>query len=126
MNDMNHFAAVGRLTADAKLAYTTNGSAILNFSIAVNRSKKQGDQWVDDASFFTCKAFGKMAEAVNPYFKKGQQIAIEGYMKQERWEDQEGVHQSRVVLCADNVQLVGGHRDNSNGGYEPNYNSYGA
>lgn len=127
MNDMNHFAAIGRLTADAKISYTTNGSAIVNFSIAVNRSKKQGDEWVDDPSFFACKVFGKQGEALNPYLKKGQQVAIEGYLKQERWQDQEGVHQSRVVLCADNIQLTGGHRDNNdNGGYEPSYNSYGA
>ena len=52
MADLNHVVLIGRLTRDAELKYTSNGQAVCKFSIAVNRRKKNGDQWEDEASFF--------------------------------------------------------------------------
>ena len=56
MNDLNHVVLIGRLTQDAELKYTQNGYAISSFSIAVNRSRKNGDQWVEEANFFEEKS----------------------------------------------------------------------
>lgn len=106
MRDINVVVLVGRLTRDSELKYTKSGMAIARFSIAVNRSRKQDDQWVDETSFFDIDYWGKAAEAVNKYLTKGQQVAVEGELKQDRWE-QDGQPRSRVVVNANNVRLLG-------------------
>lgn len=105
--DMNSVSLIGRLTRDAELKYTPGGLAISRFSIAVNRRKKNGDAWEDEASFFDITLFGKSAESVNQYLVKGKQVAIKGELHQDRWE-QEGQARSKVGINAESVQLLGG------------------
>lgn len=102
--------AIGRLTRDAELKYTTGGLAIAKFSIACNSRAKKGDQWIDEASFFEVSVFGKLAETLNQYLTKGKQIAVQGRMKQERWEH-EGKNMSKIVIIAENIQLLGGDKN---------------
>jgi single-strand DNA-binding protein len=64
MNDTNSVAIVGRLTRDVDLKYTANGKAVAEFSIAVNRSVKQGDKWEMVADFFDVTLWDKAAESV--------------------------------------------------------------
>lgn len=116
MADVNHVILVGRLTRDAELKYTSAGFAISNISIAVNRRRKNGDQWVEEASFFEVNLYGKTAEALKPYLLKGKQIAVEGELRQDRWE-QDGQPRSKVVISASNVQLLGGAQ--GSGGASP-------
>ena len=108
MTDLNHVIEIGRLTRDPdNLAYTTSGTARLNLSIAVNRSEKRNGQWQDKASFFDVTVWGKTAENISPYLHKGKQIAVDGYLDQQRWE-KDGVRYSKVCIIANNVQLLGG------------------
>ena len=112
MTDLNHVVLIGRLTRDLgtderSFGYVANGQARANVSIAVNRSKKNGDQWIDEVSYFDVTIWGKTAENLKPYLLKGKQIAIDGYLKQDRWE-KDGQKNSRVVIVANNVQLLGG------------------
>jgi single-strand DNA-binding protein len=107
MADMNKWIGIGRLTRDATLTYTSGGMAICKFAIAVNARVKQGESWADEASFFDVTVFGKAAEAINQYLVKGKQVAVDGRLKQDRWE-KDGQNHSRVVINADNVQLLGG------------------
>jgi len=106
--DVNHVILIGRCTRDAELKYTSGGMAVCKFAIAVNRRKKNGDQWVDEASFFDIACFGKTAESLNQYLQKGKQVAVDGSLHQDRWE-QDGQNRSRVVINADNIQLLGGN-----------------
>ena len=110
MKDLNHVVLVGRLTRDAELKYLNTGTAICTFSIAVTRSVKKGDKWEDEGNFFDVSLFGKQGEAVAQYLTKGQQVAVDGSLKQDRWE-KDGQKHSRVVIVADTVQLLGGKRD---------------
>lgn len=122
-NDINRYVVVGRLTTDATLEYTPGGMAIASFSIAVNRSTKKGDQWVDEANFFDVKAFGRQAENLKPYLTKGKMVGIDGYLKQDRWEDKTtGQKRSKVVVMANDLQLLGGK---SNDYAADNYGGYG-
>ncbi|MDC7221570.1 MAG: single-stranded DNA-binding protein [Spirochaetales bacterium] len=109
--DINKVLLVGRLTRDAELSYTNSGYALCKFSIAVNRRKKQGDNWIDEANFFELTLWGKRAESLNQYLTKGVQIACEGQLKQERWE-QDGQKRSKVSVEAVNIQLLGGKSNN--------------
>ena len=107
MADVNHVILIGRLTRDAELKYTSGGMAVCKFSIAVNKKKKSGDQWVDEANFFDIVLWGKQGESINQYLVKGKQVAVEGELHQNRWE-QDGQSRSKVEINADNVQLLGG------------------
>ncbi len=113
MADINHVILIGRLTRDAELKYTSGGMAVCKFAIAVNRRRKNGDQWVEEASFFDIVLFGRAGEAINQYLVKGKQVAVEGELHQNRWE-QDGQSRSKVEINASNVQLLGGGQ----GGYD--------
>ena len=107
--------AIGRLTKDAELRYTSGGLAISKFSIACNSRAKKGDQWIDEASFFEVSVFGKSAETLNQYLTKGKQIAVQWRMKQERCE-KDGQNHSKIVINADSVQLLGGDKNTQGSG----------
>jgi single-strand DNA-binding protein len=107
MADLNHVVLIGRLTRDAELKYTAGGQAVCKFSIAVNRQKKSGDQWVDEANFFDIVLWGKRGESLNQYLVKGKMVGIDGELRQDRWE-QEGQSRSKVEIVANNIQLLGG------------------
>jgi single-strand DNA-binding protein len=107
MSDLNRVVEIGRLTRDCQLAYTTSGKPVVKFSIAVNEKRRSGDDWVDEANFFDVVLWGKQGEALNQYLVKGKQVAIEGRLRQDRWE-QDGQNRSKVVIEASSIQLLGG------------------
>lgn len=107
MADINHVVLVGRLSRDAELKYTQGGAAICRFSIVINRRRKTGDQWTEEPNFFDVTLWGRQGEALNQYLVKGKQVAVEGELRQNRWE-QDGQHRSRVEIVANNLQLLGG------------------
>lgn len=115
MADVNHVVLIGRLTKDAALTYTSGGAAVCKFAIAVNRRKKNGDKWEDEASFFDVVGFGKYFESVNQYLVKGKQVAVEGELRQSRWE-QDGQPRSKVEIMANSVQLLGGDKNTQGSG----------
>ena len=130
--DLNNYSVIGRMTRDLDeraFAYTQNGKARLNISIAVNDG--YGDNQY--TSYFDVVVWGKTAENIKPYLGKGKQICINGRLRQDRWESN-GQKNSRVVIVAETVQLLGG-RDNgagSGGNYQqpaqqqvPAYNNGG-
>ena len=109
MADINRVILVGRLTRDAELRYTSGGMAVCKFALAINRRKRSGERWEDEAHFFDVVLFGKQGEAINQYLVKGKQVGIDGELRQNRWE-QDGQKRSKVEITAFNVQLLGGGR----------------
>ncbi len=105
-NDMNMVVLVGRLTRDPEMRYTSAGTAVCRFSLAVNRRKRSGDSWSDEVSYFDVTVWGRQAETLNNYLVKGKQVAVNGELRQSRWE-QDGQKRSRVEVVANNVQLLG-------------------
>lgn len=117
MTDINHVVIVGRLTKDLgtdekSFGYVASGQARANISIAVNRSKKQGDEWVDESNFFDVTIWGKTAENLKPKLLKGTQIIVDGYLKQDRWE-KDGQKFSKVSIVANSVELACGKKEGS-------------
>ncbi|MEW6550237.1 MAG: single-stranded DNA-binding protein [Spirochaetota bacterium] len=106
MTDINVVVLMGRLTRDAELKYTKSGMPVARFSLAVKRSRKQDDQWVEETSFFDIDFYGKSAESIHKYLVKGQQVGVEGELRQDRWE-QDGQPRSKVIVVAGNVRLLG-------------------
>ena len=91
--------------------FTNGGMAIASFSIAVNKRKKNGDQWEDEAHYFDCTLFGKAAESIEGWLKKGKQVAVQGELRQSRWE-QDGQNRSKIEIVANSVQLLASPGDN--------------
>ena len=110
MNDINHTIVIGRLVRNGDFGYITSGTARLNISIAVNESRKGQNGWTDYPNYFDVTIWGKTAENLKPYLIKGKQVAIEGHLQQQRWE-KDGQKFSKVVIIADNVQLLSGNEN---------------
>lgn len=81
-NVRNNVNLVGRFTADVDLKYTNNGMAIADFSLAVDRNKEETD-------FIRCKTFGKTAENIANFFKKGDLIAVNGSIQTGKYVNKE-------------------------------------
>ncbi len=128
--DINNITIVGRLTRDCEVRSIPN-TTVCNISLAVNRrAKSQDGTWNDEVSYFDVTLFGRLGEALQQYLTKGTQIAVDGELRQNRWE-QEGQKRSRVIIIANNVQLLGSRNGNTGvptgtattmggGGYTPN------
>lgn len=101
---MNNWNFTGRLGKDAETRYLPNGDAVTNFSVAVDfgYGDKKGTIWA------RCSMFGKRAEAVSPYLKKGQQVAISGELSERKWTDKEGVEKTTQEVRVNDLTLVGG------------------
>lgn len=113
--DINNWIGVGRLVRDGELKYTSGGLAICKISIASNSRAKKGDEYVDEASFFDVSIFGRSAESLNQYLTKGKQVAVQGRLKQERWE-KDGQNHSKIVIIAESIQLLGGDKNSQGSG----------
>jgi single-strand DNA-binding protein len=107
MADINRVVLVGRLTRDAELKYTASGQAVCKFSVAVNRRRKNGEQWEDEANYFDVVLWGRQGESLNQYLVKGKAVGIDGELRQDRWQ-QDGQIRSKVEIVAGNIQLLGG------------------
>lgn len=116
-SDINSVLLTGNLTRDMELSYTQGGTAVGKFALAVNRSVKRGEEWVDKVSFFDAVLFGKAAESLKQYLTKGKPITIEGSLEQDRWKDKEtGKTRSAVHVIVEHIKLGGGGQVNGQGG----------
>lgn len=116
MKDLNRVVLIGRLTKDVELRYSNSGVCFGHFSVAVNRSRKTESGYADEVSFFECDIVGKTAESLSTYLRKGKQIAVEGELVQQRWQ-QDGQNKSRVTVFVTQLQLLGGNAAAESGNY---------
>lgn len=109
MASFNKVILLGNLTRDPELRYTPQGSAVCEFALALNYSytNKQTGQKVEEVSFIDIVAWGKTGEICAEYLKKGRQVMIEGRLKQDRWEAQDGKKMSKVRVTVESFQFVG-------------------
>jgi single-strand DNA-binding protein len=107
--NLNVVVIGGNLTADPELRYTPNGSAVCEFTVAINKkwTDKATGQQKEDVSFIGCVAWNKTAEMVAEYFKKGRGIVVQGELKQDRWESPDGKKQSKTKVTANRIDFVG-------------------
>jgi single-strand DNA-binding protein len=121
MPAFNQVIMVGNLTTDIQLSYTPKQTAVADTGMAVNESwKGQDGVKHDDTCFVDVRAFGKLAEVLNKYTKKGSCILVMGKLKFERWE-KDGQRHSRHRVIAERVQFLtpNGSRVEQGGGPVP-------
>jgi len=115
MTDINHVVLVGRLTRDAELKSIASGQAVCRFSIAVNRSRKNGERWEDEPNFFDVVLWGRSGETLHQYLMKGKLVGVEGELRQDRWQ-QDGQNRSKFEIVANHVQLLGSNPGSGSSG----------
>ena len=108
MASMNKVILMGNLTRDPEVRYTQGGTAVVEFGIATNRKYKGGDGSMQEEVFFgDITAWGRMAENIGQYLTKGRPVLVEGYLKLDQWETDDGQKRSKVKIIAQNVQFLG-------------------
>lgn len=99
---MNKVIQLGRMTKDPELSYVAGtGTAVTKFSIAVPRVRKKGE-----TDFHNCVAFGKTAENISTYFKKGQRILIEGELHSDSYEAKDGTRKYVTDILVDRFDFI--------------------
>lgn len=106
--NLNKLLLAGNLTSDPELRYTPKGTAICKFSIATNRRwKNEAGDAKEEVTFVECDAFGKTAENIGQYFKKGNPIFIEGRLRLQTWDDkQSGQKRQKLGVICELFQFV--------------------
>jgi len=104
---MNRVVLVGRLTRDPEMRTTSSGTNVTRFSVAVNRrvADQNGQRQAD---FINCVAFGKTAETIAKYIKKGREIAVEGRLQTGSYDAQDGTKRYTTDVVIDNFTFIGG------------------
>jgi len=107
MPNLNRVTLMGNLTRDPELRTLPSGNAVAALGLAINRRWKnqQGEQQ-EETTFVDCEAFGKTAEVLAQYLKKGRPVYIEGRLKLDMWEDKEGGKRSKMKVIVDNFQFI--------------------
>ena len=126
MANFNKVMLIGNLTRDPQLSYTPNQTAVVDFGMAINRRwTGQDGRQRDETCFVDCRMFGKRAEVVNKYCKKGNPLFVEGRLTFDSWQAQDGTKRSKLRVTVENFEFLGGGRS---GGDSPDRatDSYGA
>lgn len=110
---MNKFQLMGRLTKEPESRSTTNNLQVTTFSLAVNRRFVAPGQ-ERQADFFNVVAYGKMAEFCAKYYRKGQQVLVEGRMQNRTWEDQNGQKRYSTDYIIENAYFADSRKDGDN------------
>ena len=108
--NFNKIILGGRLTADPELKTTQSGISVTQFSVAVNRKTKAGEE--QKADFFNVVAWRQTAEFVSRYFRKGSSICVTGTLQNSTWTDQQGEKHYRTDIVADDVTFVDSKTEN--------------
>jgi len=118
MASFNKVILVGNLTRDPELRYTPKGMAIAKIGLAVNRNwTSESGEKKEEVTFVDVDIFGRTAENVAQYMKKGRPILIEGRLRLDQWDDkQTGQKRSRLGVVAETVQFLGSGGGEGRGG----------
>lgn len=104
MQDINRVVLIGRLVRDPELRKTQNGTSVCSFTMAVNR--RQNQDGTQDADFINCVAWNKLADNIQLYQKKGNQLGIEGRINTRSYDNQQGQKVYVTEVVAENVQFL--------------------
>ena len=121
MASYNRVILLGNLTRDPEMRYIPSGTAVTNFGLAMNEryTDRQTGEQKENTCFVDVEAWGRQAEVANEYLSKGRPVFIEGSLKFDSWEADDGSKRNKLSVRAFRIQLIGGRRDGdeAGGGY---------
>jgi single-strand DNA-binding protein len=108
MSSFNKVLLMGNLTRDPQLSYMPSQTAVVDFGLATNRkwTGKDGSQ-KDETCFVDCRAFGKLAENINKYLKKGMPLFVEGRLTFDTWTGKDGSKHSKHRVTVESFKFIG-------------------
>ncbi len=118
MPNFNKVILMGNLTRDPEVKYTSSGTAIAKLGIAINRYwRNQDGQQQEETTFVDVDAFGRQAETIGQYLKKGRPIMVEGRLKLDQWDDkQTGQKRSKMGIVLENFPFLDSRGEGGGGG----------
>lgn len=117
---LNHITIMGRLTRDVELRRTGSGTAVVSFTLAVDRDFAPKDGGEKETDFIECTAWKHTAEFVSKHFSKGRMAVVSGRLQMRKWTDKDGNKRVTAEVVADNVYFGDSKKEASSG------DSYGA
>lgn len=123
---LNKVFLMGNLTRDPELRQVAGGMAICSFGIAVNRQFQSArGETREETCFVEIETWGKSAEIVSQYMRKGRPVFVEGRLRYDQWDDREtGKKRSRLTVRADRIQFVDSAAAGQNGAPQENRTGY--
>ena len=123
MASFNKVILAGNLTRDPELRYTPKGTAVARITLAVNRTftSGEGGEKKEEVSFVDVDVWGRQAEVISQYMKKGRPLLVEGRLKQDTWEDKNTKQkQSKLKVVLESFSFIdSGNRGGDGGGSAP-------
>lgn len=104
--NLNRVIIGGRLTSDPESRALPNGGNVTNITVATNRTYKDRDgKKQEEVEFHSIVVFGKQADSVKDFLKKGSEVIVEGHIKTRSWDNKEGEKKYRTEIIAERVQF---------------------
>jgi len=103
---LNKVMLIGNVGQDPELRYTPDGNPVANFSIAVNRRRRVGEEYKDETEWFNIVCFSRTAENVNQYLTKGQKVYVEGRFQSSEYVGQDGNQRKSFEVIANEVTFL--------------------
>lgn len=120
MSSVNKAIILGNVGKDPEVRFLADGKATANLSVATSSSwKDKSGEKQESTEWHRISAFGKLAEIIGEYVKKGSQIYIEGRITTRKWKDKEGVERYSTEIIADQMQMLGGRGEKSEAPAKP-------
>jgi single-strand DNA-binding protein len=117
MASYNRVILLGNLTRDPEIRYLPSGMAVCDVGLAVNdRRKNANGEWIEEVTFVDVTVWGRTAEVMSEYLSKGSPVFIEGRLKLDSWEGQDGQKRSKLKVICEKMQMVGGRGQGGQGG----------
>lgn len=118
MASYNKVILMGNLTRDPELKVLQGGSTVCEFGMAMNESwtDKSSGEKMESVCFVDVDIWGKQAETVDKFFEKGKPILVEGSLRYESWESEDGNKRSRIKVRAQRFSFVGSNTNGSTNG----------
>jgi single-strand DNA-binding protein len=111
MSTLNRVFLIGNLTRDPDVRYTPSGTAVGDLGLAVNETyKNKNGETVESTVFVDVEVWARQAETCAEYLHKGAPVFVEGRLKLDQWENQQGEKRSKLRVRADRVQFLGAPR----------------
>lgn len=111
MSNFNKVILLGNLTRAPELKYTQSGTALCKFGLATNKVYTSNGEKKEKVTYVDVTAFGKTAETIHKYLRKGDPILFEGELEYSEWTNKDGDKRSKLGVICERFQFIGGKRD---------------
>jgi single-strand DNA-binding protein len=116
MANFNKVILMGNLTRDVELRHTQSGQALAKLGMAINRKYTSNGESKESTCFVDLTAWGRQAEVLSQYVKKGSPLFVEGRLEYSTWEGQDGGKRNKLEVVIENFQFLGGGKAGAGGG----------